>query len=80
MLYGDAGSDTFVLAPDMGGDTIGDFENGTDFIQLEGGLSFADLEIAKMRSSTSIEVAATGEVLAILSGINSEQISAPDFV
>jgi len=80
MLHGDAGSDTFVLAPDMGEDTIRDFENDTDFIQLEGGLSFGDLEIAKMGSSTSIEVVITGEVLAILSGINSGQISAHDFV
>jgi len=80
MLYGDAGSDTFVLAPDMGWDTIGDFKDDTDLIRLEGGLSFADLEIVKMGSSTSIEVQATGEVLAILSGINSGQIGAPDFV
>ncbi|MBC6420305.1 MAG: hypothetical protein GDA38_01090 [Hormoscilla sp. SP12CHS1] len=80
MLYGNEGSDTFVLAQGMGWDTIGYFENSTDFIQLEGGLSFADLEIAPQGSSTSIKVAASGEQLAILPEISANQIDARDFV
>ena len=80
-LYGDGGSDTFVLAPGMGRDTIYDFEDGRDSIQLGGGLSFTDLAIASMgSSSTSIKVAASGEVLAILSEIDYRLIGAPDFV
>jgi len=80
-LYGDGGSDTFVLAPGMGRDTIYDFEDGRDSIQLGGGLSKTDLAIASMgSSSTSIKVAASGEVLAILSEIDYRLIGAPDFV
>ncbi|MBC6424405.1 MAG: hypothetical protein GDA43_25425 [Hormoscilla sp. SP5CHS1] len=48
LLYGGNGADTFVLAPGMGQDTISDFER-TDYIQLEGGLSFTSLEITSMR-------------------------------
>ncbi|MBO1347628.1 MAG: hypothetical protein EBE86_009630 [Hormoscilla sp. GUM202] len=80
-LYGGDGVDTFVLAPGMGQDTIDDFTNHTDKIRLEGGLIFTELEIASHQgSSTSIKVAASGEVLAILSGIDYEVIRADDFV
>ncbi|MBO1346609.1 MAG: hypothetical protein EBE86_004075 [Hormoscilla sp. GUM202] len=79
-LYGNEGSDTFVLAQSMGWDTISDFKNNTDFIQLGGGLSFADLEIASQGNSTFIKVAASGEGLAILSEIDSKLIGARDFV
>jgi len=78
MLYGNEGSDTFVLARGIGWDTIDDFENGTDSIRLGGGLSFDDLTIASQGNSTSIK--ASGEVLAILSGIDPGQIDASDFV
>ena len=61
-------------------DTIQDFSDGTDYIQLGEGLSFGDLKIASRGSSTSIEIADSGEVLAILSGIDNQQISDLDFV
>ncbi len=80
MLYGNSGSDTFVLARGMGGDTIQDFSDGTDFIRLEGGLSFADLGIDSQNGSTSIKVSASGELLGILSGVDSSLIGASDFV
>ncbi len=80
MLYGNSGSDTFVLARGMGGDTIQDFSDGTDFIRLEGGLSFADLGIDSQNDSTSIKVSASGELLGILSGVDSSLIGASDFV
>ncbi len=78
-LYGDAGADTFVLASGMGRDSIYRFEDGTDAVQLDG-LTFADLEIVEMGSSTLIEVAATGEDLAILSGVNAALVGASDFI
>ncbi|MBC6424767.1 MAG: hypothetical protein GDA38_27380 [Hormoscilla sp. SP12CHS1] len=77
-LYGDEGADTFVLAQGMDQDIIYNFEDGTDSIQLGGGLSFADLTIASRGSSTRI--AAYGEVLAILSRIDYQQIGESDFV
>ncbi len=80
MLYGNSGSDTFVLARGMGGDTIQDFSDGTDFIRLGGGLSFADLGIDSQNGSTSIKVSASGELLGILSGVDSSLIGASDFV
>jgi len=78
MLYGNEGSDTFVLAQGMGQDTIYDCEDGTDFIQLGGGLSFADLTIATQGNSTSI--VASGELLAILPEIDSTLIGGTQFV
>jgi Ca2+-binding RTX toxin-like protein len=78
-LYGNAGIDTFVLASGMGRDNIYSFEDGTDAIQLEGGLSFADLEIAEMGSSTLIKVAATGESIGLLYGVDAGLINGSDF-
>jgi len=80
MLYGNEGEDTFILAQGMDQDTIQDFSDGTDYIQLGEDLSFGDLKIASRGSSTSIEIADSGEVLAILSGIDNQQISDLDFV
>ncbi|MBO1346145.1 MAG: hypothetical protein EBE86_001505 [Hormoscilla sp. GUM202] len=80
MLYGNEGSDTFVLAQGMGWDTISDFKNNTDFIQLGGGLSFADLTIATHGNLTFIEVTASGERLATLPEIDSTLIGGTDFV
>ncbi|NJK28499.1 MAG: hypothetical protein HC925_08690 [Coleofasciculaceae cyanobacterium SM2_3_26] len=61
------GSDTFVLAPAAGTDTIADFQVGRDVIGLAGGLSFSELLIARSGSNTSI--AFNGETLAILQGV-----------
>ncbi|MBO1351433.1 MAG: putative Ig domain-containing protein [Hormoscilla sp. GUM202] len=87
-LYGGNGVDTFVLAPGMGQDTIYDFEHRTEKIQIEegGGLDFNSLNIVYHPGSstsqdhwTSIEVKASGEVLAILPGIDSRLIVGENF-
>ena len=68
ILYGGAGADIFVKTPEGRAD-IRDFEDGTDSIQLEGGLSFADLTIYIYGfTDTLIEVTASGEELAFLVG------------
>ncbi|MBO1352005.1 MAG: putative Ig domain-containing protein [Hormoscilla sp. GUM202] len=86
-LIGGAGNDTFVLARDMGKDTIQDFEDGIDkiHIQLERDLNFnRDLEIAPSgNGGTSIKFTPTSgepEILAILSGIDDGLINGADFV
>jgi Ca2+-binding RTX toxin-like protein len=78
-LYGNAGIDTFVLASGMGTDTIYDFENGVDLLQLDGGLSFGQLEITQSGSSTKISITDTGETLATLLRTNATLITEADF-
>ena len=82
-LYGDEGSDTFVLGPPLTygqWDIIQDFEDGTDFIQLEGGLSFADLIIHSFNDNIFISVMPNGKPLVTLWGISPWQIDASDFI
>ncbi|MBO1347337.1 MAG: putative Ig domain-containing protein [Hormoscilla sp. GUM202] len=85
ILKGGKGADTFVLTPGQGWESIRDFEDGTDSIQLEGGLSFADLQMTPLPGNlgTVIEVTASKQALAVLWGINSgsdELIGAPDLI
>ena len=78
-LYGNAGFDTFVLASGMGQDLINGFQDGIDLIQLNGGLTFAALNITQSGTNTLIKVLATGETLASLANTNSALITASDF-
>ncbi|MBC6475607.1 MAG: hypothetical protein GDA48_24695 [Hormoscilla sp. GM102CHS1] len=79
-LIGGKGADTFVLNPN-GFATIRDFEDGIDSIQLEGNWSWSNLEITShLGNSTSIKVKASGQILAVLSGIDHTLIDASDFV
>ncbi|MBO1348618.1 MAG: putative Ig domain-containing protein [Hormoscilla sp. GUM202] len=79
-LYGGNGADTFVLAPGMGQDTIYNFTNHTDKIRLEGGLDFNSLNFVFHQGSLTSEVKASGEVLAILPGIDYQLLDSTDFV
>ncbi|NEQ71852.1 MAG: DUF4347 domain-containing protein [Okeania sp. SIO2C9] len=76
---GGAGDDVFIIGPGLGIDLIQRFEDGMDKIQLEGGIGFDDLVRLESGSSTLIKVAATGELLARLSGINVGLVGADDF-
>ncbi|MEG4987522.1 DUF4347 domain-containing protein [Microcoleus sp. BR0-C5] len=78
-LYGDAGNDTFILASGMGQDSIYNFQDGKDKIQLNG-LAFGDLLITQSGTNTQIKLLATPSViLASLQNINSGLIGAADF-
>jgi Ca2+-binding RTX toxin-like protein len=102
-LTGGAGDDRFVLAPTRDSstsvlsrtsfdrtptDTIADFTDGQDLIELTGGLSFQQLNIVSIGSSpngskgdsTLIVSANTQEWLAILTGVRPSQITATDFI
>jgi Ca2+-binding RTX toxin-like protein len=88
-LQGGEGFDLFVIGPSTGGssiqesDIISDFVIGEDLIGLIDGLNFRDLNIQSTTvdniDSTIIEDNATGEILAVLQGINRADIGPGNF-
>jgi serralysin len=79
LLAGGNGKDLFVLLPNYGTDTITDFQDGQDILGLGGDL-FGQIEVSQGSNGTVISVAGTGEVLAILTGIQASTITDSDFV
>ncbi|NJN88346.1 MAG: hypothetical protein HC881_21225 [Leptolyngbyaceae cyanobacterium SL_7_1] len=75
---GGGGRDRFKLSRREGRDTILDFQNGVDRLALAGNLEFDDLTIR--RSGRNTLISAGRDQLALLSNINSNQITAADFV
>jgi Tol biopolymer transport system component len=79
-LVGGAGSDVFVLGAGLGVDTISDFTNSQDTVQLINGLTFGQLSISPGTNGTLIRVASSGEVLASLTGVAPNLIGSEDFI
>jgi Ca2+-binding RTX toxin-like protein len=79
-LAGGKGSDLFMLMPNTGTDTILDFQSGQDLLLLSAGLNFGALAIAPVANGASISIANTGEVLAILTGIQASNIGVANFI
>jgi hypothetical protein len=79
-LVGGAGKDVFVLGAGLGVDTISDFGNGQDTIQLINGLTFGQLSISPGTNGTLIRVAGSGEILASLTGVEPNFIGSEDFI
>jgi Ca2+-binding RTX toxin-like protein len=79
-LSGGAGIDTFVLAPGEGTDTITNFMVDQDRIGLAEGLSFGQLTITQDGSDTLIKLTSDNEILAVLSGVQSNTLTAADFI
>jgi Ca2+-binding RTX toxin-like protein len=79
ILAGGIGSDRFVLLPGKDTDTIRDFEDGIDLLEIGGNLSFAQLSIIQSNNTTFINVTQTGELLAILNGVQANLITQQDF-
>ena len=77
-LTGGADSDTFVVSR-AGKNRITDFEDGVDFLVLEGGLTFDQIRIFEQNSETWITTQ-DNQPLAFLTGINPSQITATDFL
>ena len=74
------GKDTVILAPDSGFDKVLDFKNGEDLIQLDGGLTFNDLEIlSKGLNNTIVKNLSTNKNLVELRGVSAETIDISDF-
>ena len=79
-LEGSAGKDVFVLGAGLGVDTISDFGNRQDTIQLINGLTFGQLSISPGTNGTLIRLASSGEVLASLTGVDPYFIGSEDFI
>ncbi|MGB3533715.1 MAG: tandem-95 repeat protein [Microcoleaceae cyanobacterium] len=78
---GGNGSDLFIFGNGDGTDTITDFEVGTDLIGLvEDELTFEDIEIITIDGDAAISVMETGETLAILNGVDADELTADAFV
>ncbi|MEG4802837.1 FG-GAP-like repeat-containing protein [Microcoleus sp. ARI1-B5] len=78
-LIGGLGGDRFLLSTNSGIDTIADFEDGKDLLTLANGITFSQLAIAESSGATLIRLAATGEILASLTGVSSSLIGVADF-
>jgi hypothetical protein len=63
----------------LGVDTISDFLNGRDTIQLINGLTFGLLSISPGTNGTLIRLASSGEVLASVTGVAPYLIGSEDF-
>lgn len=78
-LTGGNGNDLFILARGEGTDTVVDFQDGTDRLGLAGGLTFNQLTINQSSSNTLIRITDNNEVLASLTRVNANLITAADF-
>jgi len=82
-LMGGSGSDVFVLTSEEGVNTILDFDVAEDLIGLSGGLTYEQLEITYGTNSGNNEALITdqqtGEVLAILQGIEANELTSDHF-
>ncbi len=76
ILTGGNGKDKFIFASKEGTDTVTDFRKGTDLIGLSGGLTFGQLSFC----GNNILVSSTQEILAKLTGINTNTLIASDFI
>ena len=77
-LTGGAGKDVFVFAKGAGADTITDFQDGVDRIQINiPSVKFADVSIS---DATDGALVAVGGIRIMLSGIDATQLTQADFV
>ena len=82
-LTGGEGADTFVIAAGSGNDTITDFTNGEDvidLIEMPGVSGFGDLTITQDGEDVVIDLSEHGEGSIRLVGMNLEDLGAEDFI
>lgn len=88
LITGYAGNDTFVFAKTYAAKTVDtaatitDFKHGTDHIGLLGDLDFSGLKLTQgtgAHAADTIVSLGSGDVLAILVGVNSSTLGAADF-
>ncbi|MEZ2232401.1 calcium-binding protein [Microcoleus sp.] len=77
-LEGRGAANTLDLA-----DIITDFQKGADILKLKDGLGFANINITQgtgiYASDTLLQIAGTGQYLAVLKGVNAGNLNATDF-
>ena len=78
-LYGGGGADVFLFSEINAGenDTIADFADGTDLIEIAGGYVFADLTITTVGSTAEIDV--DGHTITVF-GASAGDFSSADFI
>ncbi len=85
-ILGGSGGDLFVLTAAQGSDVISDFRKGEDLLSLGGGLTFTQLSISQgtegreASPTTFIRISNSGELLAVLNGVQASAIAPSDFV
>ncbi|MEM6352734.1 MAG: hypothetical protein AAF766_18415 [Cyanobacteria bacterium P01_D01_bin.14] len=78
---GASGSDLFVFGSGDGTDTVLDFEVGIDRIGIvEGEFTFEDVTLTQDGANTLLGIADSGEVLAVLNGVQASALGESDFV
>ncbi|WP_128549273.1 calcium-binding protein [Salipiger sp. D13] len=78
-LYGGGGADVFLFSEINAGenDTIADFADGTDLIEIAGGYAFGDLTITTVGSTAEIDV--DGHTITVF-GASAGDFSSADFI
>ncbi|NJO98394.1 MAG: CHRD domain-containing protein [Pleurocapsa sp. CRU_1_2] len=81
-LTGGEDSDRFLLTASQGTDTITDFQDGIDYLVLDGGLTFGQLSITYSEANQSTQIGLTdgGEVLAQINNVSADLITQDDFL
>lgn len=82
-LIGGDGNNTFIVSPGKGTDIITDFVTGFDMIQLNGGLTFANLRITQGVGNSTVNTlisTTSGEVLAVLDNVEASELTSGDFI
>ena len=82
-LVGNSGADIFVLDAAMGTDTILDFQNGVDKLELPASIGFSDLSITSNTNGAGVSITDTtnnNELLAIVNGVSASGLDSDDFV
>ncbi|MEQ9642627.1 MAG: matrixin family metalloprotease [Alphaproteobacteria bacterium] len=77
-LTGGSGVDVFVFAATQGADTVTDFDDGTDVINLIGA-SFADVDIVDTGGGALVTFEDTPTTAITLTGLNANMLSSADF-
>ncbi|WP_448660078.1 calcium-binding protein [Sphingomonas sp. CJ99] len=82
VLFGEAGADRFVFARGTGGDVIGDFQSGTDRIDLSafGFASFAAVQAAMGENGGTAFIDLGNGDFIVLNGVAMSTLGAGDFI
>ena len=78
VMFGGLGADIFVLTSHRGDDMIQDFEFGLDRLGLGSGITASALTISQ--DSQGVVIALGGDRLAVLSGIQADQLGSDNFI
>ncbi len=81
-LFGEGGADRFVFGRSTGGDVIGDFQDGSDRIDLTafGFTSFAQVQALIGQNGGTSFIALAGGDLIVINGVAMASLGAADFI